>query len=218
MNWMHCRNCTHKATDYFIPFFRTSSSAFILLRLSCSLFVFICCAVFFSFLFYIWPGLAWPVFTVYIPARALYTPNDSVEHFSLLPFIYHIAFCIFCLSIPFYFINNVQYVLALACHSSTPININDSVVILRSFLSSIWLLLLILLLFFLRFSVKSLSLYVHCERCTTRIMLMKKQNRHTQTYRKKKASQVKEAKLRRHETNGRNSSTSFSRFANILCC
>lgn len=38
-----------------------------------------------------------------------------------------------------FFINNVQYVLALACHSSIPININDSVVILRFFLQFFFL-------------------------------------------------------------------------------
>lgn len=73
-----------------------------------------------SFFFFCVSGLAWPVYRTHNDCKAisLYPPMYSKN-------THYIAF------FSFFFINNVQYVLALACHSSIPININDSVVILR---------------------------------------------------------------------------------------
>lgn len=72
---------------------------------------FCCCCCCFFLLYLAWPGLAVP-----------YTQWDYEEYSVVL---YILTFC--------FYKYNVQYVLALACHSSIPININDSVVILRAF-------------------------------------------------------------------------------------
>lgn len=69
----------------------------------------------------------------------------------------------------------MQYVLALACHSSIPININDSVVIpacaffpfyfIHSFVCFFFIVVVVALLFFFAFSVQSSFhfMYEHCE-------------------------------------------------------
>lgn len=119
---------------------------------------FCCCCCCFFLLYLAWPGLAVP-----------YTQWDYEEYSVVL---YILTFC--------FYKYNVQYVLALACHSSIPININDSVVILRAFSAFISLALslslclcVLLALFFLTIhfifvlsilSVKSSRCFVHLRR------------------------------------------------------